>query len=393
MKTLTLITLLVCCLVDGGDSLAHDQPLQVYILVGQSNMQGHAHVRTLPHLAMDEDTKPLYDQIVDSNGVPKRIEDVWISSLSSQGVKTGQLTTGFGADENKIGPELTFGITMKERVKQPILIIKTAWGGKSLHTDFRSPSAGPYEFHPAVIARLEQQGKDLDAIRSQKEEATGVFYRQTIDHINKVLSDIESVYGDYNPQVGYELAGLVWFQGWNDLVDTNAYPQRYQADGYDDYRRTLIHWIRDVRKDLSAPNLPIVIGVMGVGGPTQSYSPQKQRYREIHQNFRDAMAAPAQESEFQGSVVAVLTENAWDSELASIIDRDEQLQRELNASNQQDQLEQKRKVTFNARELQILKVGKSNAAFHYLGSSKILGRIGKAFAEQLPSVEDSDKGL
>lgn len=35
---------------------------------------------------------------------------------------------------------------MQKHVNEPILIIKNAWGGKSLHTDFRSPSAGRYEF-------------------------------------------------------------------------------------------------------------------------------------------------------------------------------------------------------------------------------------------------------
>ena len=57
----------------------------------------------------------------------------------------GRLTAGFGAKEEgqRIGPEFTFGIYMQKRLDQPILIIKTAWGGKSLHTDFRPPSAGP----------------------------------------------------------------------------------------------------------------------------------------------------------------------------------------------------------------------------------------------------------
>ena len=46
---------------------------------------------------------------------------------------------------DKIGPEFTFGLTMDAALDEPVLIIKTAWGGKSLHTDFRSPSAGPYQ--------------------------------------------------------------------------------------------------------------------------------------------------------------------------------------------------------------------------------------------------------
>ena len=61
----------------------------------------------------------------------------------------GKLTAGYGSrskpdkDGGKIGPEFTFGLTMDAALNEPVLIIKTAWGGKSLHTDFRSPSAGP----------------------------------------------------------------------------------------------------------------------------------------------------------------------------------------------------------------------------------------------------------
>ena len=46
---------------------------------------------------------------------------------------------------SKIGPEFTFGIYMEKELKEPILIIKTAWGGRSLNTEFRPPSAGPYK--------------------------------------------------------------------------------------------------------------------------------------------------------------------------------------------------------------------------------------------------------
>ncbi len=56
----------------------------------------------------------------------------------------GKLTAGFGAPENKIGPEFTFGLTMEKLLNEPVLIIKTAWGGRSLHTDFRPPSAGAF---------------------------------------------------------------------------------------------------------------------------------------------------------------------------------------------------------------------------------------------------------
>jgi len=63
--------------------------------------------------------------------------------------KEGPLTVGYGGgttNPEEFGPELGFGVSMYEQEKEPILIIKTSWGGKSLCVDFRSPSAGPYDF-------------------------------------------------------------------------------------------------------------------------------------------------------------------------------------------------------------------------------------------------------
>lgn len=46
--------------------------------------------------------------------------------------------------KDNIGPEFTFGLTLRKHLNEPVLIIKTSWGGRSLHTDFRSPSGGPF---------------------------------------------------------------------------------------------------------------------------------------------------------------------------------------------------------------------------------------------------------
>ncbi len=91
--------------------------------------------------------------------------------------------------------------------------------------------------------------------------------------------------------------------------------KRDQPGGYDAYSEVLAHFIRDVRRDLNTPDLPFVIGVLGVGGPTSEYLPEQKRYQRTHENFRAAMAAPAQLPEFRGTVTSVLTENYWDQEL------------------------------------------------------------------------------
>ena len=97
------------------------KPLKVYLLVGQSNMQGHAAERTLEHLGMDSKTAPLLKAIQNADGTAKLQRNIWISSVDTSeesGVKQGQLTVGYGAGGRgpKIGPELTFGITMQRYV-------------------------------------------------------------------------------------------------------------------------------------------------------------------------------------------------------------------------------------------------------------------------------------
>ncbi|HAO94796.1 MAG TPA: hypothetical protein DCQ96_01960 [Verrucomicrobiales bacterium] len=376
------------------------KPLKVYLLVGQSNMQGHAAERTLGHLAMDAKTVPLLKAIQNADGSAKVHDQIWISSIEiaeESGVKEGKLTVGYGAGgrDPKIGPELTFGITMQKHVGEPVLLIKTAWGGKSLNTDFRPPSAGPYVFNDKQIENFKKRDRNLAEVRQEKVNSTGVYYRAMLEHIRKVLGDIQRVYPDYDAKSGYELSGFIWFQGWNDMVDAGTYPSRGQVGSYDAYSRNLAHFIRDVRKDLNAPKLPFVIGVMGAGGPISKYGPDQKRYADIHGEFRKAMAAPANLPEFRGNVTAVRTENYWDGELSELVDRRSKINAKRRELSNDESLNREQRdkalADFNAKlftkeELQILELGVSNAAYHYLGSAKILGQIGKAFADALAAM-------
>lgn len=386
---------------------ASDRPLKVFILAGQSNMQGHAHVRTFDAMRLKPSTAGLLSQMRNSDGTSVVCENVWISSIgSSNEEKIGQLTVGYGAETRgpKIGPEFTFGITASRLLDEPILIIKTAWGGKSLHTDFRPPTAGPYEFSNDQVERLLQRGKDVAKIKADKVAATGHYYRLMLKHIEHVLSDIPRVYPNYDATTGYELAGLVWFQGWNDMVDSGVYPNRDQPGGYDQYSDLLTHFIRNVREDLHSPALPFVIGVMGVGGPTDQYGVEERRYQSVHQNFRDAMAAPALLPEFATNVVAVFTEKFWDLDVVRLRARErtfkpkiDDIKAAIKAKTMereagQSEIEQLYAAEFNERELELLQQSTSNFDFHYMGSAGIMAQIGAAFAEAVvPMTEESTR--
>jgi alpha-galactosidase len=389
------IWVLLCLWNLSSTALSEDtkKPLQIYILAGQSNMQGHAKISTFEHIGMDAATKPMLDRMIDAKGKPTVCQRVWISSIGcAESEQTGKLTAGFGASPEKIGPEFTFGIYTQMLTDAPILIIKTSWGGKSLHTDFRPPSAGPYVFNETLLSNLTKQGKDLSAIRAAKEKETGVYYRQMIDHVKYVLSDIQRIIPDYDSSVGYELAGFAWFQGWNDMVDSGTYPNRDKPGGYDQYSQALAHLIRDVRTELKAPKMPFVIGVLGVGGPTDQYGADQLRYKSTHDQFRAAMAAPALLPEFQGNVATVLAEKYWDRELTLAKAKEKELEQKAKLQAKEEKLQpdrekalvdRMRREGLSDRERLIIDKGISNLEFHYLGSAKILGGVGKGLAEAM----------
>jgi hypothetical protein len=408
MRFVLFSCLLVSALSFSSAVSAATKPLKIYIMAGQSNMEGQAHVRVLDYLADDPETADLLRQIKSDDGSYRLIKSTWISYLTGVNGRIdggnqevhGQLTVGFGNQGGrkpgepgeKIGPELAFGITMQHALNEPILIIKTAWGGQSLHTDYRSPSSGPYKQTKSNAKRFETEEQ-----RQQLQEKTGRRYREMVQHVRHVLSDIQRVYPGYDPQQGYELAGFVWFQGFNDMVDRNTYPDRESAGGYDLYTKWLANLIRDLRQDLDAPKLPVVIGVMGVGGPIQEGDEER---RAANREFRGAMTAPARLPEFAGSVVAVPTDPYWDSALAAIDDKRQQLRGKAHALNKQNPKHENAdgKLTqreiqgilakfesdlFTEQELELEQRGKSNAGYHYLGSAKTYSQIGVAFAEAL----------
>ena len=315
-----MILAIVLAVVSGTYTMAAGKPLKVYILAGQSNMQGTATTSTFDYIGLDPETAPLLKEMRADDGTPRVCENVWISCLvgvrDENGKRvnvdgSGRLTAGYGAGYapgalgSRIGPEFTFGLTVGKLLNEPILLIKTAWGGKSLHTDFRPPSAGPYEFNEKQLEGYQKRGMDLAQVKAEKAEATGRYYRLMVEHVRKVLADIKRVYPDYDPKQGYEVAGFLWFQGWNDMCDGSTYPNRNKPGGYDLYSELLAHFIRDVRRDLSAEKMRFVIAVFGVGGP------------DTQEIFRNAMAAPASLPEFKGNVVAVPTAPYWDEALVA----------------------------------------------------------------------------
>jgi alpha-galactosidase len=126
------------------------------------------------------------------------------------------------------------------------------------------------------------------------------------------------------------------------------------------------------------------------------YGPEEQRYKATHQNFRDAMAAPALLPEFKGNVAAVLAEKYWDRELKTARAKEGELKQRakklakegnLKPAEEKAALEKLRAEGLTERERQVMEKGISNAEYHYLGSAKILGGVGKALAEAMAELK------
>ena len=252
---------------------------------------------------------------------------VYINSIADGNRRSGKLGVGFGGSEAKIGPEYAFGLSIAEKINGPILIIKTSWGGKSLNYDFRPPSASPFEL-------TGQEKGNPDDVKKN----AGLFYRNMNEAVHGVLDNLKDHHKGYDPAAGYEIAGFVWFQGFNDQFDP-----AFKAN----YRDNMVAFIKDIRSEYKAPKMPFVIGVLGTGQTKKNVDKN-----EVSVAQRAAAAMP----EFKGNVVAVesYTEYALDS------------------------LE-----VFNAgwqKNYYLWDLVGSDRPYHYMGSGKFFVRLGDAFA-------------
>ena len=127
-------------LLAGPSLCALGGPLKVFVLAGQSNMQGQAVVDlsgkdynegkgSLISLCQDPLKAPIYKHLRTANGEWATRDDVWIRYQRDEtDLKVGPLGLGFSAynDNHHFGAELQFGHVIGDSVKDQVLIIKTA---------------------------------------------------------------------------------------------------------------------------------------------------------------------------------------------------------------------------------------------------------------------------
>ena len=347
------------------------KPVKVFILAGQSNMEGKGKIDPLlNHQIKALDTKDFFAHFHKGGEYIKR-NDVWINYLD----RRGDLTVGYGSP-GCIGLELQFGHIMGNHYEEPVLLIKTAWGGKSIGRDFRPPSSGApskesieqlvenmikRDYNKIIRGELnkakrdnpkitrkdveEKSNESLDKIRKAKKEeyhkqvldSYGHFYRLMMTEIKTTLSEMKLRFSDYDGR-GYEIAGFVWFQGWNDMY----------GDLPGEYAKNMENLIRDVRKELGVPRLPIAIGVMGQNG----FKPAKGNMAIV----KKAQLSMNDILDFKGNVKAIPTDIYWDKRADEAF------------------------PTWRDNLQEWVKIG-SDFPYHYLGSTITFTRIGQALAQ------------
>ena len=377
--------------------------VKVFILAGQSNMEGRGFPEPLAwqvsqkkyrerytHFIKNGDYDTFTKQVAETKDpknprqTPKYLwstrHDVWINYLG----KHGNLTVGYGAPREGFGPEFNFGHVMGKHYDEQVLIIKTSWGGRALARGFLPPSSMLSDAEYAKLAakqneetrkwneeepaRIESFNKraverNKTAKRKQRlrkfkprklttaEQYKDQFekdYRNMVAEVHGCLAEIGKRFPGYKNQ-GYELAGFVWFQGWND---------QYQ-DRWLSYEKNMVNFIRDVRKEFKSPQLPFVIGQMGHDGMKKDKEGSPRDY------IKKAQENVPKMSEFVGSVVCVKTDQFWDLEAHAIFTGPGSWSKDVNKWRQ-----------FG-----------NDFGYHYYGSPWCFAQIGTAFGEAMMKLQ------
>ncbi len=328
------------------------ETVKVFILAGQSNMEGKAKNELLNYQATAPKTKKLFAHLrKDGKWIVR--DDVFIKFLN----RHGGLTIGYGSP-GRTGVALEFGTVVGDHFGEPVLLIKTAWGGHSLYKNFRPPSAGlpSEEKLQEQLEQAQNRVKKKNEKKKKKEPLPtmedikagyGKSYRMMMDEVKDTFKNYETLFPALKGKK-LEVVGFVWFQGWNDQY----------GGAQDEYASNMKHFINDVRKDLGVPNMPFVIGVMGQNGS----KPAKGAMLTIQK----AQLSMETLSEFKGNVKAVRTDVLVDKVAEKLYPHWRQRFEEWQLTG-------------------------SDFAYHYMGSAIWFNRIGRGMGEAMLGLMKEEK--
>lgn len=320
---------------------ADAKPVKIFILAGQSNMEGKAPNVLFDHQAAAEGTKDIFAHLREAGGWVKR-DDVQIKFLE----RAGSLTIGYGSP-GRTGVEFEFGAMMGDYFEEPVVLIKAAWGGHSLARQFRPPSAGfPEELMQKELQALQQKVARENEVQAKSDPQPtiedvrkdyGVSYRAMMEEVRRVQENVGAIFPTLQGR-DTVCAGLVWFQGWNDQYGTE-----------NEYASNLVHFIKDVRRDLKTPDLACVIAAMGQNGSKPAEGAML--------TIREAQLSMNEVPEFRGNVKAFRTDLLVDKAAEAMYPQ--------------------------WKENKAWSVTGGDHPYHYLGSAIWFTRIGHAMGESM----------
>ena len=286
-----------------GKSADMSKPVQVYILLGQSNLLGFGKIKprrgkaegSLIHAAKE---KKKYPYLVDDGGnwtVRKDVRNVRVmgSGTGKMRVFNNEWMTIKG---RAIGPEIGIGHHVGHVTDAPVLILKSCIGNRSLGWDLLPPGSPSFEFtekgkvwHYAGYKETPlrwEKGSEPKPIRWY----AGKQYDGDIARTKKVLANLEKYYPGAKK---YQIAGFFWWQGDKD---------RYNAGHASRYEKNLVHLIKQLRKDFDAPKAKFVCATLG-----QTAKGAKGNEGKILQAQLAVDGKTGKYKEFKGNVASVYT--------------------------------------------------------------------------------------
>ena len=237
------------------------EPVQVFILMGQSNMLGFGKIKgddgSLEHAVKE---KKLYPYLVDDAGNWTERKDV--RNVRVMGSGTGAMrefnNEWMTIKGGKIGPEIGIGHHVGHVTDSPVMILKSCIGNRALGWDLLPPGGEGFEFTDAKGVTWVHPGYKGSPERWQKGTApkkitwyAGMQYDGDVARAKKVLAELDRYYPGAKK---YEVAGFFWWQGDRDSRSAALSSQ---------YEKNLVHLIKQLRQEFNAPNAKFVSASLG----------------------------------------------------------------------------------------------------------------------------------
>ena len=261
IKMMGVLTSVIMAKNLGGLPSDMSEPVQVFILLGQSNMLGAGKIKgddgSLEYAVKQ---KKLYPYLVDKDGnwaERKDVRNVRVMGSGTGGMKQFN-NEWMSIKGGRIGPEFGIGHQIGNYTNKPVMILKSCIGNRALGWDLLPPGGEGFEYtdakgvtwiHPGYKGSPEKWVKGTEPKKIKW--YAGMQYDGDIARVKKVLSEIDKYYPGAKK---YEIAGFLWWQGDRDSRSA-ALSSRYE--------KNLVHLIKTLRKDFSAPNAKFVCASLG----------------------------------------------------------------------------------------------------------------------------------